>query len=149
MQKLCRAVWYTLAGGDSRRSGLPSVTGHTMFQTVTATSHSHHRLQTPLGGARILPASLITGRESRAQPVTRMARNQHRPGLNLSSTPTAPTAPRESVVTVECCDSSFVQNKMAPKNAVYWDVTPSGSCKNLRFGGTIAYITRVTRIGEP
>jgi hypothetical protein len=22
------------------------------------------------------------------------------------------------------------------KNAVFWDVTPSGSCKNRRFGGT-------------
>jgi hypothetical protein len=33
------------------------------------------------------------------------------------------------------------------KNGVFWDVTPCGSCKNLRFGGTSSFI-RVTRIGE-
>jgi hypothetical protein len=32
------------------------------------------------------------------------------------------------------------------KNAVFWDVTPCGSCINRRFGGTIATIIRVTRI---
>jgi hypothetical protein len=34
------------------------------------------------------------------------------------------------------------------KNAVYWVVTPRGSCENRRFGGTIASIINVTRIGE-
>jgi hypothetical protein len=32
---------------------------------------------------------------------------------------------------------------MTMKNAVYWIVTPSGSCKNRRFGGTNASIFRV------
>jgi hypothetical protein len=31
------------------------------------------------------------------------------------------------------------------KNAVFWDVTPYGPCKNRRFGGTCASIIRVTR----
>jgi hypothetical protein len=31
----------------------------------------------------------------------------------------------------------FVQpNTVALKNGVFWDVTPCGSCKNRRFGGT-------------
>jgi hypothetical protein len=34
------------------------------------------------------------------------------------------------------------------KNAVFWDVTPCGSCKNQRFGGTYRSIIRVTRISE-
>jgi hypothetical protein len=34
------------------------------------------------------------------------------------------------------------------KNGVFWDVTPCGSCKNRRFGGTGASFIRVTRIGE-
>jgi hypothetical protein len=34
------------------------------------------------------------------------------------------------------------------KNGVFWDVTPCGSCKNRRFGGTSASVIRVTRIGE-
>jgi hypothetical protein len=34
------------------------------------------------------------------------------------------------------------------KNGVLWGVTPCGSCKNGRFGGTCAYFIRVTRIGE-
>jgi hypothetical protein len=34
------------------------------------------------------------------------------------------------------------------KNGVFWDVTPCGSCKNRRFGGTFASFIRVTRIGE-
>jgi hypothetical protein len=33
------------------------------------------------------------------------------------------------------------------KNAVFWDVTPCGSCKNRRFGGTY-HIIMTTRIGE-
>jgi hypothetical protein len=33
------------------------------------------------------------------------------------------------------------------KDAVFWDVTPYGSCNNRRFGGTIASIIRVPRIG--
>jgi hypothetical protein len=33
-------------------------------------------------------------------------------------------------------------------NAVFWEVTPCGSCKNRRFGGTFASITKVTRIGD-
>jgi hypothetical protein len=35
------------------------------------------------------------------------------------------------------------------KNGVFWDVTPCGSCKNRRFGGTNASFIGVTRIGEP
>jgi hypothetical protein len=34
------------------------------------------------------------------------------------------------------------------KNGVFWDVTPCGSCKNRRFGGTCASFIRMTRIGE-
>jgi hypothetical protein len=34
------------------------------------------------------------------------------------------------------------------KKGVSWDVTPSGSCKNRRFGGLNDSIIRVTRIGE-
>jgi hypothetical protein len=34
------------------------------------------------------------------------------------------------------------------KNGVFWDVTPYGSCKNGRFGGTYPSIIRITRIGE-
>jgi hypothetical protein len=32
------------------------------------------------------------------------------------------------------------------KNAVFWDVTPCGSCKNLRFGGTLVWLRRVRRL---
>jgi hypothetical protein len=35
------------------------------------------------------------------------------------------------------------------KNAVFWDITPFGSCINRRFGERIASIFRVSRIGEP
>jgi hypothetical protein len=38
---------------------------------------------------------------------------------------------------------------LTTKNGVFWDVTPRGSCKKRRFGGTYASIIRVTRIGEP
>jgi hypothetical protein len=34
------------------------------------------------------------------------------------------------------------------KNAVFWDVTPYGSCKDRRFRECIASIIRVRRIGE-
>jgi hypothetical protein len=34
------------------------------------------------------------------------------------------------------------------KNGVFWVVTPCGSCKNRRFGGTGASFIRVTKIGE-
>jgi hypothetical protein len=34
------------------------------------------------------------------------------------------------------------------KNAVFWDVTPCGSCKNRRLDERSACIIRVTRIGE-
>jgi hypothetical protein len=34
------------------------------------------------------------------------------------------------------------------KNVVLWHVTPYGSYKNRRFGGIIATINRVTRIGD-
>jgi hypothetical protein len=34
------------------------------------------------------------------------------------------------------------------KNGVFWDVTPCGSCKNQRFGGSGASFIRITRIGE-
>jgi hypothetical protein len=34
------------------------------------------------------------------------------------------------------------------KNAVFWDVTPCGSCKNRRFGELSVSFIRVTRIGE-
>jgi hypothetical protein len=30
------------------------------------------------------------------------------------------------------------------KNAVFWDITPCGSCKNSRFGGTYRLVIRVT-----
>jgi hypothetical protein len=30
----------------------------------------------------------------------------------------------------------FATNKLTLKNCVFWDVTPCGSCKNRRFGGT-------------
>jgi hypothetical protein len=33
------------------------------------------------------------------------------------------------------------------KNGVFWDVTPSGSCKNTRFGELSASFIRVTTIG--
>jgi hypothetical protein len=32
--------------------------------------------------------------------------------------------------------SGRYENKLIIKNGVFWDVTPCGSCKNLRFGGT-------------
>jgi hypothetical protein len=34
------------------------------------------------------------------------------------------------------------------KNAVFWDVTPCGCCKNRHFGGIIAPIIREKRISE-
>jgi hypothetical protein len=34
------------------------------------------------------------------------------------------------------------------ENAVFWDVTPCGSCNSRSFGGTYRLIIRVTRIGE-
>jgi hypothetical protein len=34
------------------------------------------------------------------------------------------------------------------KNAVFWEVTLCGSCKNRHFGGSIASIIRIKRIGE-
>jgi hypothetical protein len=34
------------------------------------------------------------------------------------------------------------------KNGVFWVVTPCGSCKNRRFGGTWRLFIRVTKIGE-
>jgi hypothetical protein len=34
------------------------------------------------------------------------------------------------------------------KNAVFWDDTPCGSCKNRHFIGTFASIISLTRIGE-
>jgi hypothetical protein len=34
------------------------------------------------------------------------------------------------------------------KNAVVWDVTPCGSCKDRLFGGTISPIIRVARISD-
>jgi hypothetical protein len=34
------------------------------------------------------------------------------------------------------------------KNGVFWVVTPCGSCKNRRFGGTWRPFIRVTKIGE-
>jgi hypothetical protein len=34
------------------------------------------------------------------------------------------------------------------KNAVFWDVTLCDAFKNRRFGGRIACVVRVTRIGE-
>jgi hypothetical protein len=34
------------------------------------------------------------------------------------------------------------------KNAVLWDVTPCGSCKNRRSGECIVSIIRITRIGK-
>jgi hypothetical protein len=34
------------------------------------------------------------------------------------------------------------------KNGVFWDVTPCGSCKNLRFGGNYRLLLQGDRIGE-
>jgi hypothetical protein len=34
------------------------------------------------------------------------------------------------------------------KNAIFWVVTPRGSCKNRHFGGMYAFMIRVTRTGE-
>jgi predicted hotdog family 3-hydroxylacyl-ACP dehydratase len=34
---------------------------------------------------------------------------------------------------------------VAMKNGVFWDVTPCGSCKNLRFGGTYLVFLRSMR----
>jgi hypothetical protein len=34
------------------------------------------------------------------------------------------------------------------KNAVFWDVTQCGPCKNRRIGGTITSITKMTRTSE-
>jgi hypothetical protein len=34
------------------------------------------------------------------------------------------------------------------KTGTFWDITPCGSCRNRRFGGTGAYFIRVTGIGE-
>jgi hypothetical protein len=34
------------------------------------------------------------------------------------------------------------------KNGVFWDVTPCGSCKNRRFGGTWRLLHQMTKIGE-
>jgi hypothetical protein len=46
------------------------------------------------------------------------------------------------------CEPSHVSkvDSFRLKHAVFWDVTPSGSCKTRRFGGSIASIIRVTRI---
>jgi hypothetical protein len=41
-----------------------------------------------------------------------------------------------------------VSTAMTIKNAVFWNVTLCGSYNNQSFGGTIAPIIRVTRIGE-
>jgi hypothetical protein len=41
-----------------------------------------------------------------------------------------------------------VFRKVTVKNDVFWDVTPFGSSKNRRFGGTTASVIRKTRIGE-
>jgi hypothetical protein len=32
--------------------------------------------------------------------------------------------------------SSWINVVLSVKNGVFWDVTPGGSCKNRRFGGT-------------
>jgi hypothetical protein len=32
------------------------------------------------------------------------------------------------------------------KNGVFWDVTPCGSCKNRRFGGTLVFLRSVRRL---
>jgi hypothetical protein len=37
---------------------------------------------------------------------------------------------------VQCCVRFEVFTAVTTKNAVFWDVTPGGSCKNRRFGGT-------------
>jgi hypothetical protein len=43
-----------------------------------------------------------------------------------------PTFPPTTIVHVSC--EVFIAVPM--KNGVFWDVTPCGSCKNRRFGGT-------------
>jgi hypothetical protein len=42
----------------------------------------------------------------------------------------------------------FSLNGMCIKNAVSWDITQCGSCKNRRFGGLSSSIIRVARISE-
>jgi hypothetical protein len=49
---------------------------------------------------------------------------------------------RKSVVRFE------VFTAVTMKNGVFWVVTPCGSCKNRRFGGTWRLFHRVTKIGE-
>jgi hypothetical protein len=44
--------------------------------------------------------------------------------------------------------SQVVLTEVTRKNAIYWDVTPCGSCENRRFEGTISTIIRMTRFGE-
>jgi hypothetical protein len=39
-------------------------------------------------------------------------------------------------ITFTCCVRLEVFTAVTVKNGVFWDVTPCGSCKNRRFGGT-------------
>jgi hypothetical protein len=43
--------------------------------------------------------------------------------------------------------SCIVKLEFIMKDAVFWDFTPCGSCKNRYLGGTSGSIIRVTRIG--
>jgi hypothetical protein len=72
---------------------------------------------------------------------------------------------RKQIVVVGCSQNLFslvrfeVFTAVTMKNGVFWDVTPRGSCKNRRFGGTLMkealgttetpVLTRVTRRNIP
>jgi hypothetical protein len=42
----------------------------------------------------------------------------------------------KTVITLRFCIRFEVFTAVTMKNNVFWDVTPCGSCKNRRFGGT-------------
>jgi hypothetical protein len=45
-------------------------------------------------------------------------------------------------------NNKYISTAVTVKNAVFWDVTLRGSCKNQRFGDSSASIIRTTLIGE-
>jgi hypothetical protein len=61
------------------------------------------------------------------------------------------STPSEPEKTITICSESVrfeVFTTVTMKNGVFWVVTPCGSRKNRRFGGTCASFIRVTKIGE-
>jgi hypothetical protein len=48
----------------------------------------------------------------------------------------------------EECRLNSPHKDYALKNAVFWDVAGSASCKNWRFGGAVASIVRIEKTGE-